>query len=89
MRTCCITSSCNIIFFGRVTVSVLTMYVDAEQIILEVQKRPPLFEPTDPEYIDKVKRRQDWDGVCQALFYGWDELSSSDTKDKCKYVYIS
>lgn len=58
------------------------VYVDSELLIVEVQKRPLLYDVSLPDYNDRVKKARCWDEVCEQVVANWDELSPPERNNR-------
>ena len=55
---------------------------DSEQLILEVQRRPELYDMKLPGYSDRNKKNKLWQEVCKAVIASWDDLDSAARNKK-------
>lgn len=53
--------------------------LDVEKLICEVQNRPALWDMTDGQYSDRIKRKQCWDEITEIFCKGKD-VSLNDKK---------
>ena len=49
-------------------------YFDSELLIIEVEKRSPLYNKVLPDYSDKNVKEKLWIEVCEAIVPKWSEL---------------
>ena len=68
--------------------SVYVGYFDTEKFILEVEKRPPLFDKKLAEYSDKNTKDKLWSEVCEAMQDDWDQMEEED-KRKTGNILVS
>ncbi|KAG5862027.1 hypothetical protein JTB14_025315 [Gonioctena quinquepunctata] len=61
-------SVCCFFFFDKMSGS---DYCDSEKIILEVEKRPAVYNKQLPEYSDKNIKEELWVEVCEAVVPEW------------------
>ncbi|XP_050297251.1 uncharacterized protein LOC126736763 [Anthonomus grandis grandis] len=60
--------------------------LDTERIIVEVEKRPALYNNELKEYSDKNAKEKLWTEVCANVIPKWHELSGAERKDRGKEV---
>jgi len=51
---------------------------DTEKLIIEIEKRPPLYDKNLPEFSIKAVRDRSWDEVYETMFENWDNLGQED-----------
>lgn len=56
-------------------------YYDSERLIVEVEKRPTLYDKGIKEYNDKAVREKLWKEVCESIIPNWNELNTH-SKDR-------
>lgn len=61
------------------------VYVDSEQLIYEVERRPLLYDVTTPEYNDRAKKIRCWEEVCEMVVTNWCDLSNVEKNNRGKY----
>ena len=55
---------------------------DCETLIVEVEKRPPLYDFQLKEYSDKNLKEKLWSEVCESVVSDWNTLSPKDKNEK-------
>ncbi|XP_050292752.1 uncharacterized protein LOC126733486 [Anthonomus grandis grandis] len=60
--------------------------LDTERIIVEVEKRPALYNKELKEYSDRNAKEKLWTEVCANVIPKWHELSGAERKDRGKEV---
>lgn len=65
-----------------------SFYVDSEQLIYEVEKRPLLYDISTPDYSDRTKKFRCWEEVCESIFFNWSELSSAEKNSRGKISFF-
>ncbi|XP_050292777.1 uncharacterized protein LOC126733497 [Anthonomus grandis grandis] len=58
--------------------------LDTERIIVEVEKRPALYNKELKEYSDRNAKEKLWTEVCANVIPKWHELSGAERKDRGK-----
>ncbi|XP_075214217.1 uncharacterized protein LOC142320402 [Lycorma delicatula] len=54
-------------------------YIDSEQIILEIEKYPHLYDTTNEKYKDRNEKQEAWGKVAEAVMgEGWKELGAEE-----------
>lgn len=56
--------------------------IDCEILIMEVEKRPALYDFQLKEYSDKNVKEKLWTEVCEAVVRDWHNLSSGEKNEK-------
>ncbi|XP_002942381.1 uncharacterized protein LOC100492197 isoform X1 [Xenopus tropicalis] len=59
------------------------LIIDTERLIIEIRKRPSLFNPSDTDFADKQKRREAWEEICVEIIKDW---AGSSSKIQVKYL---
>ncbi|XP_050300090.1 uncharacterized protein LOC126738694 [Anthonomus grandis grandis] len=60
--------------------------LDTERIIVEVEKRPALYNKELKEYSDRNAKEKLWIEVCANVIPKWHEISGAERKDRGKEV---
>lgn len=60
--------------------------LDHARLILEVKKRPCLWETTHKYYTDKVVKMRAWEDIARTFFEDWDEIPPSDQQQAVEEV---
>ena len=66
------------------------MYVaeDIEKLILEVERRPPLYKKQLKEYCDKHLKEKLWSDVCESVVMNWSELPAEQKLGKGMLIFF-
>ncbi|XP_076030828.1 uncharacterized protein LOC143019011 [Oratosquilla oratoria] len=67
-----------------VSPSLCTMQIDTERFILEVEKRPALYNRRLNESCDTNEKKRLWLELCEMFIENWNELSPAEKRDKGK-----
>ncbi|XP_041422835.1 uncharacterized protein LOC108719523 isoform X3 [Xenopus laevis] len=59
------------------------LILDTERLIIEIRKRPSLFNPSNTDFADKQKRREAWEEICVEIIKDW---ATSSSKIQVKYL---
>lgn len=65
------------------------VYVDSEQLIYEVEKRPLLYDVSNADYNDRAKKTKCWEDVCETIFANWSELTYAEKYNRGRHGIIS
>ncbi len=63
-------------------------HFDTESFIVEVEKRGALWNQTDGDYANKIKKKNLWEEILRIFIANFDELTSSQKNEQCKYNYF-
>lgn len=58
----------------------------SQKIIVEVQKRPALYDTTMRQYSDRNTKSKLWEEVFQHVVDNWMTLSEAERKKKSKFI---
>jgi len=61
---------------------------DCEVLILEIEKRPALYDCSLKEYSDKGLKDRLWGEVCEAVVSEWSQLDSPEKREKGKQRFF-
>ena len=50
---------------------------DSERLIIEVEKRPALYNKATPEYSDKHCKEKLWTEVCEPVVLNWSRMDKT------------
>jgi len=61
---------------------------DVDKFIKCIHNNNAIWETSSKQYMDKNMKTQSWVNVGQAVYEGWDELSTTEKDDRGKILYI-
>jgi hypothetical protein len=64
----------------------MTEIFDIEKLIIEVEKRPALYNTHLPEYSDKHVKEKLWTEVCEAIVPNWGQVDKDGKIKRGKSV---
>jgi hypothetical protein len=64
-------------------------FFDTEKVIIEVGKRPALYNTHLPEYSDKHVKEKLWTGVCEVIVPNWVKVDKDGKIKRGKSVVYS
>ena len=67
----------------------MTEFSDTEKLIVEVERRPALYNTHLPEYSNKHVKEKLWTEVCEAIVPNWGQVDRDGKIKICKNVVHS
>ena len=61
---------------------------DIEKLILEVERRPPLYNKKLKEYSDRNLKDKLWYEVYESVVTNWSELAAEQKSEKCLLIFL-
>ena len=61
---------------------------DVENLIWEVERRPPLCNKKLKEYSDRNLKDKLWYEVCKSVVTNWSELPAEQKSEKCMLILL-
>lgn len=58
--------------------------VDIDQLIMEIEAKPPLWDRYSKSYCDRILKTRLWEEVCQNVVPRWNELPNGIKKKQGK-----
>lgn len=67
----------------------MAFQLDIERLILEVEKRPAIWDTSGEDNKNKHTKIQAWVEVCPSLFEGYEQKSTTEKTNMGKFYYIA
>ena len=67
---------------------IMSVVENVEKLILEVERRPPLYKKQSKEYSDKHLKDKLWSEVCEAVVMNWSELPAEQKSEKGMLIFF-
>jgi hypothetical protein len=61
---------------------------DIEKLMMEVERRPPLYNKKLKEYSDRNLKDKLWYEVCKSAVTNWSELPAEQKSEKGKLIFL-
>lgn len=66
----------------------MSTYIDSERLIVEVEKRPRLYNKKVPEYSDKNIKEKLWKEACEVIIPNWSQLEGQQKVQQGKSILL-
>jgi hypothetical protein len=66
----------------------MSIVEDIEKLILEVERRPPLYNKNLKEYSDRNLKNKLWYEVCKSVVTNWSELPAEHKSEKGVLIFV-
>lgn len=61
---------------------------DTEKLIIEVERRPGIYDKRIPEYSDRNAKEKLWIEVCEQVVPNWGRMETEERREKGENMFL-